>query len=434
MAKRVKAVSLRNDEPTDTARSEGSKDIDWKLCILCRTESNEHLVCPANSKRKDVGAGYESLALSLSQLEQLAVKPFNIEFCELDNGEGIASTLSINKACWHKSCRNKINSTEIKRTAKRKAESDEGCSSKQSPVKTRRSIGGAADKGSESHCLFCDKSDGDLHEASTKQIDEKVRKYATELRDSKLLAKLAAGSDMVAIDAVYHTKCIVAFYNRARRLYGETEDNKENRRQYAIAFAELVSYLEAFREVQDTLPVFTLAELSKLYSLILENLGAEQPSRIHTTRLREKLEAALPDLVSYKRGRDIHLAFDRHMGEIMKVACERDDDLEALQLARAAHIIRRDIFDHKNSLFDGSFPDNCQSNSVPTSLKALVSMVLEGPCSNTESVDNISTSSTSIAISQLIGFNCVKRRRTTSSDEGKRVVRHNKRKRNTDSR
>ena len=160
---------------------------------------------------------------------------------------------------------------------------------------------------------------------------------------------------MVAIDAVYHTKCIVAFYNRARRLYSETEDNKENRRQHAIAFAELVSYLEDFREVQDTLPVFTLAELSKLYSLILENLGAEQPSRIHTTRLREKLEAALPDLVSYKRGRDIHLAFDRHMGEIMKVACERDDDLEALQLVRAAHIIRRDIFDHKNSLLMAHF-------------------------------------------------------------------------------
>ena len=114
------------------------------------------------------------------------------------------------------------------------------------------------------------------------------------------------------------------------------------------------------------------------------------------------------------------------MGEIMKVACERDDDSEALQLARAAHIIRRDIFDHKNSLFDGSHPDNCQSNSVPTSLKALVSMILEGPCSKTESVDNISTIRTSIAISQLIGFNCVKRRRTTTSDEGKRVVRHNK--------
>ena len=218
MAKRVEVVSSRNDEPTDPARTEESKDIDWKLCILCRTESNENLVCPANSKRKDVGAGYELLGLSLSQLEQLDVKPFDIEFCELDNGESIASTFSINKACWHKSCRSKINSTEIKRAAKRKAESDEGCSSKQSPVKTRRSIGGAADKGSDSHCRFCDKSDGDLHEACTKQIDEKVRKYATELRDSKLLAKLAAGSDMVAIDAVYHTKCIVAFYNRARRL------------------------------------------------------------------------------------------------------------------------------------------------------------------------------------------------------------------------
>ena len=86
---------------------------------------------------------------------------------------------------------------------------------------------------------------------------------------------------MVAIDAVYHTKCIVAFYNRARRLYSETEDNKENRRQHAIAFAELVSYLEDFREVQDTLPVFTLAELSKLYSLILENLGAGKNLKLH---------------------------------------------------------------------------------------------------------------------------------------------------------
>ena len=104
MAKRVEVVSSRNDEPTDPARFEESKDIDWKLCILCRTESNENLVCPANSKSKDVGAGYELLGLSLSQPEQLDVKPFDIEFCELDNGESIASTFSIDQACWHKSC------------------------------------------------------------------------------------------------------------------------------------------------------------------------------------------------------------------------------------------------------------------------------------------------------------------------------------------
>ena len=195
---------------------------------------------------------------------------------------------------------------------------------------------------------------------------------------------------------------------------------------YTLSLHDALPILEDFREIENTLPVFTLADLSKLYSSILKNLGAEQQSRVHTTRLREKLEAELPDLVSYKRGRDIHLAFDRHMGDIMKVACERDDDSEALQLARAAHIIRRDIFDHKNSLFNGSFHDNCQSDSVPSSLKALVNMILEGPCSNTESVDNISTSSISIAISQLIGFNCVKRRRTIASDEGNRVVRHNK--------
>ena len=57
--------------------------------------------------------------------------------------------------------------------------------------------------------------------------------------------------------------------------------------------------------------MFTLAELSKLYASILEDLSADQPSIVHTTRLRQKLEVAVPDLVFYKHGRDIHLAFDR---------------------------------------------------------------------------------------------------------------------------
>ena len=109
------------------------------------------------------------------------------------------------------------------------------------------------------------------------------------------------------------------------------------------------------------------------------------------------------------------------------MACEHDQDSEALHLARAARLIRRDMFANKNSCFDGSVPDNCQANSVPPTLKALVNMILEGSCSKTESVDNVSTSCTSAAISQLIASNCAKKKRdSATSDEQKCVVRHSK--------
>ena len=45
--------------------------------------------------------------------------------------------------------------------------------------------------------------------------------------------------------------------------------------------------------------MFTLVELSKMYSTILEELEVDQTIRVHSTRLREKLEAEIPDLESY---------------------------------------------------------------------------------------------------------------------------------------
>ena len=94
-------------------------------------------------------------------------------------------------------------------------------------------------------------------------------------------------------------------------------------------------------------------------------------------RLKAKLEAKIRDLVSYKRRRDIVVAFDQHMEDVVTKACERDYDSEALQAARTAALIRRDIFDEHKELFNGSFPSNCQARRVLASLKALVSMILE---------------------------------------------------------
>jgi hypothetical protein len=43
----------------------------------------------------------------------------------------------------------------------------------------------------------------------------KVRECALLLQDSKLLAKLSAG-DLFSQEAVYHNKCLVSLYNKAR--------------------------------------------------------------------------------------------------------------------------------------------------------------------------------------------------------------------------
>ena len=53
------------------------------------------------------------------------------------------------------------------------------------------------------NCIFCDEPGGQLHKASTTEIDTHVRECATKLNDSTLLAKLAM-SDMHALDAQYH--------------------------------------------------------------------------------------------------------------------------------------------------------------------------------------------------------------------------------------
>ena len=297
----ARVVKVINPSERSTEQTEPRREIDWKLCVLCRTTTSEPLVCPANSKRKDAGAGYETLALNLSELQELDENPFGFDISELESGEDIEFTLSSNNACWHKSCRNKINSTEIKTVAKRKRENKDN-SSKTSPVKTKRSIRETIDKSVE-QCLFCDQSDGNLHKASTFEIDDKVRKYAKELHDTKLLSKSIAGGDMVAIDAVYHTNCLVAFYNRARKKYStENADDQSASRLHAIAFAEVVSYIEGFRECQKTVPVFTLVELSKMYSGVLEDLGVDQTTQIHSSRLREKLEAEIPDLLCCEDG------------------------------------------------------------------------------------------------------------------------------------
>ena len=133
-----------------------------------------------------------------------------------------------------------------------------------SPKKTRRSLDTLIQ---EPKCFFCNELGGEMHKASTKNIDNHVRECATKLCDTSLLAKLAT-SDMLALDAQYHRKCLIALCNRMRKhCSDETKFTDNNSMSVeAVALAELVSYMEELTQDDDTVPLFKLSDLIKLYS------------------------------------------------------------------------------------------------------------------------------------------------------------------------
>ena len=109
------------------------------------------------------------------------------------------------------------------------------------------------------------------------------------------------------------------------------------------------------------------------------------------------------------------LAFNRDVGAALRKACEHDADGDAVHLARAATIVRRDMFSKKME-FNGSFSTTCQEQSVPNSLLALVTMELNGLNMKSRS-SNVSQSA--LTLSQLL-YNSVKPYQENDTD----IVRH----------
>ena len=47
-------------------------------------------------------------------------------------------------------------------------------------------------------------------------LDQRVRKYAQQIQDERLLRKLSVG-DMIARGALYHSRCLATLYNKGDR-------------------------------------------------------------------------------------------------------------------------------------------------------------------------------------------------------------------------
>ena len=123
--------------------------------------------------------------------------------------------------------------------------------------------------------FFCDEYDspGNLHSASTLDDNKKLREWAARLNERKLIAKLYVG-DLIAIEAKYHIKCLVALYNQARPLKQKVSKptNDTSVHLDELTFAELFAYIEECLDVEAP-AVLTLSDLVRFYTSKVQELG-----------------------------------------------------------------------------------------------------------------------------------------------------------------
>ena len=346
------------------------------------------------------------------KFSDLDMMPMNLRIERLDSGQGIENTLSANGASWHRTCFSNFNDLKLQRAQKRKSDIN---AESVSPVKTRASTSGITKPElTASLCFFYDHPGGILHRAATKDLNETVHNCAVQLCDTRLLAKLAM-EDMHAQDAYYHNRCMVAIYNRARS--AEKKDIEESAKASAesIALAELVSYIEETRMEMEVATVFKLSDLVKLYQCRLQQLDEQVPDRVNSTQLKERLLSQMPDLKAYKEGKEVLIAFEMDVGAVLLTALEQNDS-NAMILAKAAQIVRKDML-QKENVFNGSFNTDRQLEAVPESLGTLVNMILNGSNVKVQTNQEMAGASSSAVsvISQLLIFNVVKHGRSTSS-------------------
>ena len=260
--------------------------IDWSLCALCQEHLDKPLVCPANSKRTDIGAGYDSLGDHLTSFRCAGKEPLPIEINRLDEGDGISSTMTRNHAKWHTSYRLKCCASRVARIVQPSPGTSEtpGGHPYMRRQATRREI-----LIEDRKCFFCDEVGTEaapLHAAMTPKITQRVRICAMKLQDKKLIAKLCPG-DLVAQEAKYHSQCLVKLYNASSRKVEEGKHENTDRVSHGIALVELIGYIqEAKISAKDVVPIFKMADLLQLYTDRLIELGVDITGRIHSTYLK----------------------------------------------------------------------------------------------------------------------------------------------------
>ncbi|CAG9822112.1 unnamed protein product [Phaedon cochleariae] len=341
-------------------------DVNWDRCVICQNDTGESLKCPlltpgTSGEQTDA---YTTFLKNVEQFRSIDALPVELSFGINEN----ANTFASHSASWHKSCHLKFNNSKLAKAIKRQ---QTGVCQNPSPSK-RVTL-------EVDCCLFCKKGkdEGLLHQVSTFDTDSNIRSMITELNDTQLLTRIIGG-DLIAKEAKYHLACLVHLRNRYRSLTRKAnlqDENTDEKLNECRSFVELSSYIRT--SVKSGILLFEVSEIHSMYVNRLEELGINK--QINKTSLKNKLLEHFPEAQEQFDGRHTVTIFNEGMRNMLREALKiRDFSENAVILSKAAAIVRKYIMNHQGFKFSGYFPAECQEDSLPASLKSLVSMILVG--------------------------------------------------------
>ena len=400
--------------------------MDWSLCFICQSDEPQNATVDPSSSVKlrnnpeRLSAAYRQVVNNIQELNELGELP---DFVFVQNtsdsdAENILQLMMSNNVVWHKACRSAVDNQKVQRARKKHQ-----VPLSISPVKTRaaRSVIQAlpSTSSSEPHdtpCLFCDEvgNKDELRKAATLGLDKKVKECARVLGDKHLLSKLSAG-DMISINAVYHRMCLTRLYRKVETVGCDITESHNTQVMRAHVLNDLVDYIEDKRGSGESLP---MAHLTTLYNKRIAALGFPD-IKCNTTRLREDIERMIPDIKTVKVSRCWSLVFDDDLSQAV-VDMQDNISSEVSTLHKAAQILRREYL-QKHQEFTGSFSTSSEAESIPTTLRSFLCMLLDGPSIDQPPPES-KKSKVVTSIGQQIIFNSVGRR----SKKHDSVPRHNR--------
>lgn len=123
----------------------------------------------------------------------------------------------------------------------------------------------------------------------------------------------------MAMEAIYHQKCLVNLRNRYRSLtrkQSQTPENTDEKMNESRAFVELISYIE--KSVNSGTLLFKASDIHFLYVGRLEELGINKV--VNNARLKSQLLERFPEAQEQYDGRNTILVFNDGMRNMLKDA------------------------------------------------------------------------------------------------------------------
>lgn len=324
--------------------------MNWEFCLICQAkEKPEPLKCPLDSLQDGAGIeAYRSFLNNVVEFRKIGSLPVELKLKEDISIEELCTY----RAVWHKSCHLKFANSKLDRAQqkiKRKSTADSSSQAK----KAKRQVS------DQNVCIFCDEQGNDLHQVLTLEVDRDVKEMAVQMKDSQLIGKLAAG-DMVAIEAKYHSRCMLAYkrkYTAYVKSCSETETSaNDDSPAEARTLAELISFMESSAE--SGILLFKLSSLHDLYVSRLRNLHVDKS--VNKTRLKNRIiEHYHGEIQEQTDGKNTVLVFSQGIETLLKDALKkRSCEEEAFNFVNVAKYIRNDVFQMPRFSFSQSASSN----------------------------------------------------------------------------